>query len=310
MTCKISSVLTSSSLICLIGFFILSCNSAKEEKTVPHIVTTTGMLYDAVLNITKGKMTIEALMGPGVDPHLYKATQGDLQKLNQADLVIYNGLQLEGKMTSILEKLSLQKPVANATENFPQNLLLTASGYQDAYDPHIWFDVSRWKHAVQATSEAIVQLDPSNGDYYNKNTVNYLQKLDSLDGHIEKKLKEIPAAQRILVTAHDAFNYFGDAYDIQVAALQGMSTVSDFGLKDIANAIDLITENNIKAIFAETSVSERSINAVVAGCREKGHDVVLGGSLYSDAMGAYGTEEGTYIGMFKKNIDTIVKALK
>lgn len=297
-------------LILCLGI-LFGCSSSNEQsKDKPHVVTTTGMLYDAVINIAGEKMTAEAIMGPGVDPHLYKATQGDLSKFNQADLIVYNGILLEGKMSEILSKLGRRKPTVPAAEAVPKDLLLSAIGYEDAYDPHLWFDVQRWKHAVNAVSQAIIQLDSTNRTYYSANTNAYLMQLDSLDNYVRQQLQKIPERQRILVTAHDAFVYFGDAYDIRVEALQGISTVAEFGLKDIAELIDLIIDNNIKAIFVETSVSEKSINAVVTGCKEKGHDVRIGGYLYSDAMGALGTTEGTYIGMFRKNVATIVNALK
>ena len=297
----------------VVSFTLLACGNKsdqQEQNAKPHIVATTGMLYDAVINIGGDQLTAEAIMGPGVDPHLYKATQGDHSKINKADLIVYNGLQLEGKMSEILEKLGRQKPVIAAAEKVPTEQLKSATGYQDAFDPHIWFDVKRWKYAVQAISEAIIELDSVNGSLYQERTTKYLGQLDSLDAYVQSSIQEIPEGQRILVTAHDAFVYFGDAYGIQVAALQGISTVADFGLKDIADLIDLIIENNIKAIFVETSVSEKSINAVIQGCKEKGHEVQIGGYLYSDAMGEFGTEEGTYIGMFKKNVETIVNALK
>lgn len=293
-------------------FLTFSCvqEKAQEKDSRPHVVATTGMLYDAVLNIAGEKMSHESIMGPGVDPHLYKATQGDLAKLNKGDLIVYNGILLEGKMSEILKKLGRNKPTLAAAETIPDSLLLLSAKYEGAYDPHVWFDVSRWKLAVQAIGNSIVALDSSNRSYYLDNTLSYLSKLDSLDEYVRIRLNEIPKSQRILVTAHDAFGYFGDAYQLQVEALQGISTVSDFGLKDVANLIDLIIDNNIKAIFVETSVSDKSINAVVQGCKKKGHDVKIGGYLYSDAMGELGTPDGTYIGMFKKNIDTIVEALK
>lgn len=302
-------------ILVLSTVLFISCNTSnkrdqEQSQQKPHIVTTTGMLYDAVINIVQHHMTAEAIMGPGVDPHLYKATQGDLAKLKKASLVVYNGLFLEGKMSEIIHKLGKQQSVVAAAESIPKELLKSAADYKDAYDPHVWFDVQRWKYAVQATSEAIIQIDSANQHIYESNTKDYLKRLDSLDSYAKQQISEIPKAQRVLITAHDAFVYFGDAYDLQVEGLQGISTVADFGLKDIANIIDLILENNIKAIFVETSVSEKSINAVMTGCKEKGHDVKIGGYLYSDAMGELGTEEGTYIGMFKKNIDTIVNALK
>lgn len=275
-----------------------------------QVVTTTGMLYDAVVNIGKDKVDAIPLMGPGVDPHLYKATQGDLTKLRNADVVIYNGLLLEGKMGEILEKLSRTKPVYAAAENVPKDRLKSSQQYENSYDPHIWFDVSLWQFAVKAISEALQKEDTANADFYAKNTEVYLQALDSLHEFTRRKIAEIPKSQRILVTAHDAFGYFGEAYDIRVEGLQGISTVSDFGLRDISEITDMIIENNVKAIFVETSVSDKAIKAVVVGCQQKGHNVVIGGNLYSDAMGPYNTYEGTYIGMVKSNVKTIVDALK
>ncbi|MEQ8904175.1 zinc ABC transporter substrate-binding protein [Ekhidna sp.] len=297
--------------IVILLVFLLGCKTKNEKANdIPHVVVTTGMLYDAVINIAGDKITAEAIMGPGVDPHLYKATQGDLAKFNKADLIVYNGILLEGKMSDILKKLGRQKPVVAAAESVPKEMLKSAIGYEDAFDPHIWFDVKRWKFAVKAISQSLIKLDSTNSEFYKQNTKTYLMRLDSLDQYVKNSISEIPESQRILVTAHDAFVYFGDAYNIRVEALQGISTVADFGLKDIAEIIDLIIENKIKAIFVETSVSDKSINAVVTGCKEKGHDVKIGGYLYSDAMGEFGTEEGTYIGMFRKNVETIVNALK
>ena len=298
----------------LILLFLISCTQSGEtnekSNSKPHIVSTTGMLHDAVVNIGGDKITSDVIMGPGVDPHLYKATQGDLKKLNSANLVIYNGILLEGKMGEILKKLGRQKPTIPVAEALPDSLLINHLGTDEAPDPHVWFDVKRWSYVVAEIYEAIAAVDSTNQAYYLENYTRYQSRLDSLDRDVKQELDKIPIDQRILITAHDAFGYFGEAYDIRVEAVQGLSTVSDFGLKDIANLIDLIIEYKIKAIFVETSVSDKSINAVIEGCREKGHDVKIGGYLYSDAMGALGTEEGTYIGMFEKNIKTIVEALK
>ena len=298
--------------VILLFLVVAGCQRTNESGTSDtlHVVATTGMLYDAVINIVGNRMTAEVIMGPGVDPHLYKATQGDLSKLNKADLIVYNGIQLEGKMSEILAQLGRQKKVVAAASVIPDSLLLASADYEGSYDPHVWFDVKRWKHVVSAVEKSVAELDPENKVLYQSNGAAYLKKLDSLDQYVKNRLEEIPPTQRILITAHDAFGYFGDAYGMQVEGLQGMSTVAEFGLKDIANLIDLVIDNNIKAIFVETSVSEKSINAVVTGCREKGHQVSIGGSLFSDAMGEPGTEEGTYIGMFKSNINTIVEALK
>lgn len=295
----------------VISLLSLSCSSPEKVSNGKlTVVATTGMLYDAVINIAGDKVEAEAIMGPGVDPHLYKATQGDLARFNAADVIVYNGILLEGKMTEVLAKLGRQKSVFAVAEAIPQDRLMSAVGYKDALDPHVWFDVSRWKIVVSEIAKSLGSADSINADLYTANAQSYLLRLDSLDAFVKSRIAEIPESQRILVTAHDAFGYFGDAYGMQVEGLQGISTVADFGLKDIANIIDLIIANNVKSIFVETSVSEKSINAVITGCREKGQDVRIGGYLYSDAMGEFGTLEGTYIGMFEKNVNTIVEALK
>ncbi len=285
-----------------------SGNLEKSNKLI--VVTTTGMIYDAVINIGKDSVEATALMGPGVDPHLYKATQGDLVKLNEADLILYNGLHLEGKMGEVFEKLSRIKQVVPVAEVVPKEKLRKDASFQNAIDPHIWFDITLWKYAVREVSNQLIKNDPESADYYRKNTTQYLTALDSLHLKVKEQIASIPSDQRILITSHDAFGYFGDAYDIEVSALQGISTVSDFGLKDVTNLIDIITKRNVKAVFVETSVSEQAIKAVVDGAKEKGQDVKIGGSLYSDAMGNFGTPEGTYIGMMDSNVKTIVEALK
>lgn len=306
--------MTKTLYIFILSGFLIGCNSSSQEsknKTkLPKVVATTGMLYDAALSIGGDSIKAEAIMGPGVDPHLYKATQGDLSRLKSADLIIYNGILLEGKMSEVLGKMQREKPVIAAAEIIPDSLLIRHSDYGNAFDPHVWFDVTLWKYVADEIGNALITLDSSNKSYYLKNLAKYQSSLDSLDGYVRDRINEIPNDQKVLITAHDAFGYFGKAYGLRVEAVQGMSTVADFGLKDIADLIDLIIEHNIKAIFVETSVSSKSIKAVIAGCKEQGHDLKIGGYLYSDAMGNIGTKEGTYIGMFQKNVNTIVDALK
>lgn len=294
------------------AFFLAGCNPKKETEGNQKIkiVTTTGMIKDAVANIAGDKAEVIALMGPGVDPHLYKATQGDLEKLTSADIVFYNGLHLEGKMGEVLEKLGHRKPVIAITAEIPDSLLRTVPGFQGTHDPHIWFDVSLWREAVKSISGFMAGYDTAQSEFYKSNAQRYLSQMDSLHNAIQVSLKEIPETQRVLITAHDAFGYFGDAYGVEVRGLQGISTVSEFGLRDVTELVNFIIERKIKAIFVETSVSEKSINAVIEGCQQKGWNVKIGGSLYSDAMGADGTPEGTYIGMVHKNVFTIVEALK
>jgi manganese/zinc/iron transport system substrate-binding protein len=274
-----------------------------------NIVTTTGMIADATKNIAGDKAEITALMGPGVDPHLYKATQGDISRLKEAKLVFYNGLHLEGKMGDILNRLDKNKVIA-VSRNIDEAKLRKAPQFLDSHDPHIWFNVRLWMEAVQEISTVLQKTDTTNAGLYKKNAEAYLQKLDSLDKWTRSEIQSIPESGRLLITAHDAFGYFGDAYGIEVKGLQGISTLSEFGLNDVTELVNLIVSRKIKAVFVESSVPKKSIEAVVEGCRNKGHEVIIGGTLYSDAMGPTGTFEGTYIGMVTANVNTIVKALR
>jgi manganese/zinc/iron transport system substrate-binding protein len=301
-------------LLLLVGMLALfSCqNNPRDIRPGQKlfIVTTTGMLGDAVINIAGDSVVVEALMGPGVDPHLYKATQGDIRKLTQADLVIYNGLFLEGKMEEIFERLGKTKPVLAAAAGIDKAKLRDNAIYQNEYDPHVWFDVQLWKEVVTNVSLKLQKMDSANAQFYQDNTKIFSNKLDVLHFSVAEQISKIPADQRVLITAHDAFGYFGDAYQIEVKGLQGISTQSEFGLKDITDLVKFISDRQVKAVFVETSVSERAIRAVVEGCNEKGFPVIIGGYLYSDAMGAKDSEEGTYIGMVMANVNTIVNALK
>lgn len=282
----------------------------KKMDSRINIVTTTGMIMDAVSNVGGNKVMVTALMGPGVDPHLYKASHGDLEKLTTADIIFYNGLHLEGKLGEVLEKLSRTKPVIAVSSGIPESELRTVPGFQGNHDPHIWFNVNLWRSSVIKIRDFLKEYDGKSKTYYDSTATIYLTKLDSLHESIKVSIREIPESQRIMITAHDAFGYFGDAYGIEVRGLQGTSTVSEFGLRDVTNLVDFIIERKVKAIFVETSVSEKSINAVIEGCRNKGWNVRIGGSLYSDAMGAEGTPEGTYIGMVSANVKILVESLK
>lgn len=297
-------------LICLV---FLGCGVQSKENPPDSgikIVTTTGMIADAVHNIVKDSANVIALMGSGVDPHLYKATQGDLKKLSEADLVFYNGLHLEGKMGEVLSKLGRTKSVVAVVEGLQQSQLRKVPEFDNNYDPHIWFDVQIWMEAVKYMRDQLKTAMPGSAAFLEENTDQYLEKLKELDAMARARILEIPKESRVLITAHDAFGYFGNAYDIEVRGLQGISTLSEFGLKDVTDLVNFIADNKIKAVFVETSVSEKAIQAVVEGCRDKGHAVQIGGNLYSDAMGTTGTFEGTYVGMVTSNVNTIVSALK
>lgn len=300
------------SLLFLI-IILLSASCTDKDYRGNHkllIVTTTGMIADAVKNITGDSAKVIPLMGPGVDPHLYKATHGDLQKLMQADLIIYNGLHLEGKMAEVLHKLSGQKKVVAVSDGLSAEKLIRSDEFDGTFDPHIWFDVSIWSKSLNHIALEIQKLDPANAGFYQSNTITYQKELEILDAWIKSEISSIPEPQRLLVTAHDAFGYFGRAYNIEVRGLQGLSTATDFGLNDITQLVNLLISRNIKAIFVESSVSPKAIDAVIQGANKKGHQVVNGGTLYSDAMGEEGSPEGTYIGMVRANVSTIMEGLK
>lgn len=279
----------------------------KKDSGHPYVVATTQMIGDAASVIAGDQLEVDYLMGPGVDPHLYRATPGDFSKMEEANLILYNGLLLEGRLSDILSNLG-DKALA-VSEGIPDSLFRTAYDYGN-YDPHIWFDVKLWKYAVRSIEESLSDLAPQFEQEFKQNLENYLIELDSLDQFIRAELEQIPANRRKLITAHDAFGYFGDAYGIEVKGLQGISTMSEYGLQDVSRMVDFIIENDIPAIFVESSVSTRSLESIIAGASQRGHKVRIGGELYSDAMGPPDTDEGTYIGMFRHNVITIVEALK
>jgi len=291
---------------------LTNCNPTKEKegKTKVSIVCTTGMIGDAAKNIVGDSMNVTALMGSGVDPHLYKASQSDLYAIVNSNIVFYNGLHLEGKMTDIFEKFGKRQKVVAVSDGIEKSKLRLLDPNAHTYDPHVWFDVMLWKACVKQMLPSIIELDKKNEAYYQANAEKYFIQLDSLNERVKTQILAIPADQRVLITAHDAFGYFGQAYQMEVKGLQGISTLSEFGLKDITNLVNDITSRKIKAVFVESSVPQRSIEAVLEGCQKKGHQVKLGGTLYSDAMGQSGTPEGTYIGMVDANVAIMVKALK
>lgn len=294
----------------------LAACGGNQEKTEGNgklrITATTGMIADTAARVGGEHVEVIGLMGPGIDPHLYKASQGDVKKLDEADLIFYNGLHLEGKMGEIFEKLEKSKPVVAISSKLVESQLLIdpAATGGAVHDPHIWFDVKLWMSAVEVVKEALSEKDPSNAEHYNNNAEAYLKELAELDAYAAEQIASIPEQSRILVTAHDAFGYFGNAYGLQVTGLQGMNTMSEYGSKDVSELRDFLVEKGIKAVFIESSVSSKSIESVIEGARKLGHEVTIGGELFSDAMGDAGTPEGTYIGMVRHNVDTIVKSLK
>jgi|SRR5690554_3488359 len=292
-------------------FFLSSCHERKVElNDKPLIVVTTSLLADAVHNIVQDSATVQSLMGAGVDPHLYKASLGDLEKLMKADYIFYQGLHLEGKLGEVLDKLGRTKKVIALVDEIPAQMIRMVDKEGDVPDPHIWFNVKIWKEVVLTACEKLSAQMPSSASYFESNTAAYIKKLDSLDNYIAAEISLIPENKRVLITSHDAFNYFGSEYHIEVKGLQGISTLSEFGLRDVSDLVKMIIERDIQAVFVETSVSSKSLNAVVAGVHERGKEVRIGGILYTDALAEPGSAEGTYIGMMEYNVNTIVKALR
>lgn len=286
-------------------------SSASKKLAYPYrVVTTVGMVTDIVRQVAGEKAKVEGIIGEGVDPHLYKPTRNDVAALLGGDAVFYSGLLLEGKMADTLVKVASQgKKVFAVTELIEEKYLLELPGSQGHYDPHVWMDVQAWMKAVEAVAKALSGFDPPNAGHYQKNAQAYLQELARLDGYVRGVIASIPERGRVLVTAHDAFSYFGRAYKIEVKGIQGISTESEAGLGDINRLVDFIVARGIRAVFVETSVPEKNVRALIEGAAARGKKVTVGGSLFSDAMGTAGTYEGTYIGMIDHNATLIAWAL-
>ncbi len=298
---------------CLLLF--ASCSKDSGDGTDAagrlRVVTTTSMITDMVRIVGGGHIQVTGLMGPGVDPHLYRAKARDVTRLSTAGVIFYNGLHLEGKMGDVLEKLQQGGTMTVAVaEAIDRSKLLKPAEFEGAYDPHVWFDVTLWMEAVKLVETTLIDRDPDHKDAYHANARAYVKELGSLDQEVKAMAQGVPEDQRVLITAHDAFNYFGRAYGFEVRGLQGISTASEAGAADVRDLADFIVKRRIPAIFVESSVPVANIEAVVAACRSQGHTVKVGGELYSDALGTAGTPQGTYVGMVRHNITTIVTSLK
>lgn len=282
--------------------------STKDEGRKLKVLATTGMIGSVAADVLQGLADVEVLMGPGIDPHQFKPTPKDLMRLREADIILTNGLHLEGKMTQALDQLGKTKPVLKVAEN--QHDLQTADG---APDPHVWMDPVRWAKIVDPIENEVFKHLTSDTDRtrLKKQADAVISRILDLNRSILRKLStELPKERRVLITAHDAFRYFGTAYGFEVHGIQGISTESEAGLKEINALVDLIVAKKVKAIFAESTVSPKNVQALLDGAKSKGADVKLGGLLYSDALGDAGTPDGTYVGMIEANVNTIVEALK
>jgi manganese/zinc/iron transport system substrate-binding protein len=296
----------------LLAVIASGCNasgSAPAPKYPLQAVATVGMVADIVRNVGGPHVEVTQLLGPGVDPHLYKATRDDVRMLSSGDIVFYSGLMLEGKMSDTLVKLAHDRPVIPVTEQIDPKELLEPEDFQGHYDPHVWMDVSVWSKCVDAVSAALAKLDPSHAADYQANAAKYQQELARLHEYGRQAIGSVPKERRVLITSHDAFNYFGRAYGLEVQGVQGISTESEAGLQRVNALVDLIVEKKVPAVFIESSVPRKNIDALVEGARAKGHKIVVGGELYSDAMGDAETYEGTYLGMLDHNITLVARAL-
>jgi manganese/zinc/iron transport system substrate-binding protein len=273
-----------------------------------QVVCTTGMVADIAKNIGGEHVAVMALMGAGVDPHLYTASPADVSQLNRADIILYSGLHLEGKLSELLERMGERKPTTAVAGKLPAGKIISDEG--GAHDPHVWFDVALWSQAAAEGAEALAAFDPPHAEAYRTNLKSYQDRLGKLDEYARVQIATVPTERRVLVTAHDAFHYFGNAYSIEVRGIQGISTTSEAGVRQVRELVDFLVARKIKAVFVETSVSDQNIRSLQEGAGARGHTVVIGGTLFSDAMGDEGTPEGTYEGMVRHNVDTIVKALK
>ena len=298
-------------LIAILSLSIFGCQDNKPKDDKFHIVTTTSMVTDLVKNIGGDKVVVVGLMGAGVDPHLYKASEGDVSKLSSADMILYSGLHLEGKLVEVFEKMKRQKINTIAVSDaLDKKDLIGSTLFESNYDPHIWFDVSNWEKITVFVADQLSAALPEHKAEFKANADAYLLKLKTLKEEITAEIETLPEDKRRLVTAHDAFNYFGKAYKFDVVGLQGLSTATEAGVQDVQKTAAYIIDHKIKAVFIESSVPKRTVEALQAAVNSKNHSVVIGGTLFSDALGNPDTPEGTYIGMFKFNVHTIVSALK
>lgn len=292
----------------------LGCSSLRDQQSKPQgpykVVCTVGMVTDAVRQVAGDLAEVEGIIGQGVDPHLFQASRDDVAKLMRADLIFYVGLRLEGKLDTVLKSAAAKgRPVYAVTEHIDPALLIEAEGTTGHYDPHVWMHPGLWIECVVFVTNALIEYDPNHRDTYKANAMAYINQIEELDRYAREAFATIPEKSRVLVTAHDAFNYMAQTYGFEVRGIQGISTESEAGIADINSLVDMLVERDVRAVFVESSVAEKNVVSLVEGAAARGHDVEIGGTLYSDAMGKSGTYEGTYIGMIDHNVTTIVRAL-
>lgn len=294
----------------LFTFWLTISYKTQKATSKPLVVCTTTIIGDTIYQIAGDTINIEILMGPGVDPHLYKPIEQDVIKISQADIIFYNGLHLEARMGDLFEKMSSFKKTIAVSKDIPQELLIKSIGHGQFIDPHIWFDPRLWKYCIESITASLQTLSPKHYEKYQQNKIAFLNKLETTYHATYNEMLSIAPTKRILVTGHDAFSYFGQAYNCDVISLQGINTASEAGTKDVQNLINFIYNHKIPAIFVETSIPSRNIQALQQGVRARGFDVAIGDELFSDALGPISSKQGTYIGMLEYNVKAIIKGLK
>lgn len=298
-------------LVALVGCRPVGSSLSRPRSYPLRVVCTTGYVADLVANVGGRHVHVQAIMGPGVDPHLYKARLSDKWKINGADVVFFNGLHLEGRLAGLLEKRARRMPVFAVTDGIlhrqPERLRRLHG--DEGFDPHVWFDVMLWADCARYVGEKLAEIDPERAEQYRANAQAYVAQLAELDAWVREQLGAIPPGQRVLVTAHDAFSYFGRAYEVEIRSLQGLSTIDEAALQNVNQLINMLAKRQIRAVFVESSVPAKNVRALVEGCAARGHRVRIGGELYSDALGSPGTPEATYVGTVRYNVTTIVAAL-
>ncbi len=308
------AALSSAALIGISG--CASESGARATETVPAnepvaVVATTNFIADTVREIGGRRVEVTGLMGAGVDPHLYKASAGDVEDLRDADVIFYGGLHLEGKMGELLEKLAERQTTQAVFGDIPESSLLDPpEGLEADHDPHVWFDVTNWKTVARTIADTLAQKDPAHAQEYRDRLAAYERELDATDRYVRARIAGIPARRRVLITSHDAFQYLGNRYGIDVAGIQGISTAAEATTADVERVAQLVADRGVKAVFIESSVPRQTIDAVLAAARQKGAEASVGGELFTDAAGDEGTPEGTYIGMVRANADTIAEGLR
>lgn len=298
-------------LLFVVLLLVLTAGAAVRAHAQPlNVIATTGMLADAVREVGGERVDVNALMGAGVDPHTYRQTRTDITRLARADLIVWHGMRLEAQLEKLLTDLSRRQPVHALAEAIPAERLLASEDYPDQPDPHVWMDPVLWTVVVEAARDVLTQIDPEGGEHYAENARAYAAQIAEMNARVQAQLAEVAPEDRVLVTAHDAFRYFGRANDFEVLGIQGISTESEASLSQIEHLVGVLVERGIPAVFVESSVSDRNLRALAEGAAARGHVVAIGGELYSDAMGPPGTPAGTYLGMIEHNAATIAKALR